>query len=247
MVVILSEVPSTSGFLWCAAAGETVTLVLAVVSLMPESPGPRGVGHLSYRRALPYAANTFLAYIYNRLDVLIVGALAGPSALAAYAPASRVQDAMLALPGAVTTVMAPEVARRAHSGDEEVRRLARRVAVRGFGAGVAISACLWLIAPALIVLLLGPAYEPSVGPTRVLIWFLPFAMVTSSALGYLIGTGRGRATTALFAISFGVSIGMHLSLDWWAGAMGAAVASLSRDPASAAAAWKHLRAAPPRH
>ena len=53
------------------------------------------------------------------------------------------------------------------------------------------------------------------------------------------------ATLAMlgFAAAFAVSVLLHLTLDWWLGAVGAAIASLSRDAANGLVAAVYARRA----
>ena len=66
---------------------------------------------IGLRAAFPFAANTVLSIAYNRLDIILVAVLTTAAQLAAYAPASRLQDAVYLLPTALAVVALPQTSR----------------------------------------------------------------------------------------------------------------------------------------
>ena len=225
--------------------GEVTVLCAALGLLMTErktEPSDQAwdPGSISVRNALPFAANTVLAIVYNRLDVILVAFLTTSSQLAAYAPASRFQDALYLLPASLSAVCLPHLARlmRPHSGLGEARAFVSRVWMIGLLLAVPAAIALILAMPNIIETLLGVAYLPSVMPSRILTLSIVVATIGAPVLALLVAAGRGAATTKAFAAAFGVSLTLHFALDWWLGATGAAIASLARDAANlAVAAW----------
>ena len=90
--------------------------------------------------------------------------------------------------------------------------------------------------PTVIGVLLGPDYEASVPAARILSLSMIVAVIGGPVLALLIAAGRGPATTKAFVAAFGASLALHLSLDWWLGSIGAAIASLGRDVVNVAVA-----------
>jgi O-antigen/teichoic acid export membrane protein len=231
--------------------GEVITLVASITALVV---GPRGVarseaGHrsssrLSFRAAAPFAANSVLNLAFNRFDVVLLAALTSADQLARYAPASRIQDAFYLIPVALSTIALPLVSREWHrSGTRAIRALVAQLIVLGLALALPAAIVVFVYAPEVISFVLGDDYSGAVRPTRILIWSLPFSAVTSVLLAALAGTNRATDTTRVFVVAFVVATAMHLSLDWWWGATGAAVASLSRDPAALCAAAIYARRA----
>jgi O-antigen/teichoic acid export membrane protein len=222
---------------WTLCGGEILTLILAARALLSESSGPQHQGHagrvsITLRAAAPFCANGILATAYNRFDVIILAALASVQQVGYYGPASRIQDALYLMPSAVGIVALPLVAAR-YAGDggrERVRRLTQRLIVVGLAVCVPITALVFLLTPLLVRVVLGPSYGGAVKPTQILIWFLPFAAVQAPLLSALAGTGHAGDTTKVFVATFVTAIVLHVLLDGWLGATGAAIASLSRDP-----------------
>lgn len=211
-------------------AGELGTLAIAGTAALLHADTNHGSGLLTVRESLPFAVNGILSTAYNRLDVIVVAALAAGQAAGEYATASRLQDALYLLPTTVGAVALPTIARTwGVDAKQDAGRVALGLAIAGATAGILVAAVLTMALPHVIELILGNRYEDSLGPTRILIWFLPFAMIQSPILAALGATGHAGAASKVFAVTLLVSMTLHLSLDWWAGAEGAAFASLARD------------------
>jgi O-antigen/teichoic acid export membrane protein len=223
------------------ALGELATALAAAVALRRRAH-PRGVPSpsvsprpITVRASLPFAANGLLAIAYNRLDVVLVAGLASATQLGLYAPASRMQDAASILPATMGIVALPFLA---STHDTAVaRRFVRRFAVYGIAIATVVAAVAFVFMPQILEAVLGEKYVDATVPCRILIWFLPFAAATAPLLAFLTAQGRAAATNVVFAAAFSVAIALHLALDWWWGARGAAVASLARDPVAAAVAF----------
>jgi len=216
--------------------GEGFTLVVAAIEVnrvarRTASFSSVGAQVLTLRSALPFAANSILSIAYNRFDVVILAALSSVTQLSFYAPASRIQDALYLLPSALGMVALPILAGLSSYAVEplEARRLVRLLIVGGLVLALPVSICFTIFAPTIIAVILGPAYIGAVPATRIIVWFLPLAVVQAPLLAWLAATGQAIQTTKVFVATFLAAGLMHLSLDWWWGATGGAVATLSRD------------------
>jgi O-antigen/teichoic acid export membrane protein len=215
-----------------AALGEAGTIAIASAFLLTSGDeSSRGSGRINLRTTAPFAINTVLGLTYNRLDVLIVAALTSAVQLAAYAPASRLQDALYVLPTALGAVALPLVAAAWRGGDgaREVDRLVRRLIFGGMALALPMAALTCIFAPQIIHLVLGANYEDATTPTRVLVWFLPFSVISAPPLAGLAALGRARDTVIVFGATFVAAIvGLALFVPWF-GAVGGATGSLLRD------------------
>lgn len=240
--VALWAAPESEAFMWLGAsflAGEAFTLVLATAALIRTKGSgvqvdggvARPAEALTLRSAAPFAANGILAMVYNRLDIVIVAALASSAAMTEYAPASRIQDVLYAIPGTVGAVAFPLMSRAwpGAGGPERVRRLVVQTVVLGLAVALPVAVVVFVFAPDLLRLVLGPEYVQAATPTRILVWFLPLAVIQAPLLALLAAMGRGTDTTRVLFGTFLIAMASHMALDPWAGASGAAVASLTRD------------------
>jgi O-antigen/teichoic acid export membrane protein len=214
------------------AVGELVTLVVSVGMIIaaPRAQALNPAALISFRQALPFAANAAMSMVYNRSDVVLVGALASASVAGLYGAASRGQDALYAIPAALGAVALPMISRVADEGGPEA---ARKLIVRfwRFGLAVALPVALvvFLAAPTIVPWLLGDAYSGAVRPLRVLVWFLPLAVIQAPILAGLAGIREGGQTTLIILVTLLASVVLQVFLTPRFGAIGAAAASLGRD------------------
>lgn len=213
-----------------ALLGESATFLAAAIFLRTR-PSRRAAPQVTLRQSAPLAANGLLSLAYNRLDVLLVTALAGTGQLDRYAPATRFQDALYFAPVALATVGLPVLALvfRKTRDVREVGRFATKLAVAAFLAGVPASTALCVFAPRIMKLALGNGYAGAATSVSIVVWFLPFSAVINVMTGALIAVGRSSDTTRIFVCSFAVSLVLHLSLDRSFGAVGGAIATVGRD------------------
>lgn len=218
-------------------AGELGTLLLSSIAVATRGPAHAplradAAEAITVRAALPFAGNSLLSLVYNRLDTVILAALSTPVQLARYAPASRIQDALYVLPASIATVALPVIARESVQPDGRtyVERLVRRLVFWSLIVSMPTAVVIFVFTPQLIEAVLGPEYSGTVTSLRILVWFLPLGAATAPLLAALAATGHAVDSTKVFAAAFGVAITLHLALDWWWGATGAAVSSLLRDP-----------------
>jgi O-antigen/teichoic acid export membrane protein len=179
---------------------------------------------------LQFAANSFINIAYNRVDMILVAALTSATQLAIYAPASRLQDALYLLPGAVYSVALPAMSQLgSRSRIVEAMVLVRRLAVVGFVASLGLAILVYAFIPQLLDALLGPDYSSSASAARIMVWSLPLAAIGSPLLAVLVGFGHGTASTRVFAAALMASVILNLALDPLLGASGAALAAVGRD------------------
>jgi O-antigen/teichoic acid export membrane protein len=213
-------------------AGESIALAVTLAAVgrieLLASEGHHGI---TLRNALPLAANAAMVQTYNRMDVLLVALLTSAAQVGMYAPASRIQDALYALPGAVGAVALSLFSRE--FGQERSLERVRSWVVTFVATGVvtagSIAVVLTVFMPTAVELVLGKAYLESVPAARIMVWSVVASSVVAPLVAALIATGHAGDTTKVYGATLAVALLLHFSLDWWAGAIGAAVASLGRD------------------
>jgi O-antigen/teichoic acid export membrane protein len=170
-----------------------------------------------------------LGIVYQRLALLLLPALAGPSQAGWYSAAGRIVEAAKIGHVSVFTALYPAMAQFRRAGDDAWRGSFLRPALLLLAAAMLGSAALWLLAPFLVPLLFGREFSSGVPALRVLAWMLiPYAVNSFLTLAFL---ARGEERSVLRAL--GASLLVLLALTaWWAparGAQGAAWAALGAE------------------
>ncbi|GAA1137587.1 hypothetical protein GCM10009630_40730 [Kribbella jejuensis] len=157
-----------------------------------------------------------------RLDVAILGALAGPAILGGYAVASKYAE-LLRLPGtALTWVFYPRLAKL---DQQRAAGLARRL-IRPTLLGVAVAAIpVAVLAGPVMRLLYGASFGSAVTPARVLVAGMVLAGASGVASAYLYGRGTPGLNSIAFGAGLVVTVVLDVTLIPRHGAMGAAIAS----------------------
>jgi len=157
-----------------------------------------------------------------RLDVAILGAMAGPAVLGGYAVASKYAE-LLRLPGtALTWVFYPRLAKLEEG---EASALARRM-IRPTLLGVAVAAVpVALLASPVMRLLYGESFAAAVTPARVLVAGMVLAGGSGIASAYLYGRGTPGMNSIVLGVGLVITVVLDVSLIPPLGALGAAIAS----------------------
>ncbi len=173
--------------------------------------------------ALPcYAANTaqFLNY---RLDVFIVGFLAGASSVGRYTLAVSLGQLLWLMSTSVASVLLPKIA--ASSDTAESIKQTARINRLSLWATVLGGAALAVLGSVAIPLLYGEAFRPTVAA---LLWILPGIVVFSNAnvlAAYIAGIGKPRLNLYASGLGLLVTITLDLILIPKLGIVGASMAS----------------------
>jgi len=163
-----------------------------------------------------------LSLVNLRLDVAILGALAGPAVLGVYSIASKYAE-LLRLPGlAVNYVLYPSFAR---GGATDARTRTRALLPRAAGLNALGALPLAIAAAPLLPLVYGRDFTGAVHPA----WILLFGLLGEGIAGligaYLYGVGRPGLNSVAIGAGVVVTVVLDLLLIPRYGAVGAAVAS----------------------
>lgn len=172
-----------------------------------------------------------LTLLNLRLDVAILGALAGPAVLGIYAVASKYAE-VLRLPGlAVTYVLYPRMAERPET---DAARWAGALLPRAFV--LTLLAALPLIAAVpLLPLVYGRAFQAAMIPALLLIGGLLGEGVAGVVSAYLYGVGRPGVNSLAISVAVVVTVGLDILLIPHYYAVGASFASAAAYLTSSAA------------
>ena len=196
-----------------------IASLLALASTRVHADGER----LPMRRYGSYAIRAYLPnlaqYGMLRMDVPIIQVLAGTTAVALYAVALPIGEALLLLPVAVALAIFPRVT----SGAVD-RKAADRISRTVLATAAIVAAAAALAAPVIIPVLYGAAYRGSVA---VVWWMLPGLVVFSGGRtlqAYLAATDKLRLIILATVAGITVCLVALLLLSSRFGAPGAAAA-----------------------
>jgi O-antigen/teichoic acid export membrane protein len=208
-------------------AGGVVKLLCIAASTRSVVPRmavhPRLVAPL-LRRSAPFYGSAIAAFLYQRVDILLLGALAGVAAAGEYAAAYRILDGILLLPAAAVVAFLPSwTARRRTAG-----------ASGGAGAVVVLLVCIGVLAGVglllarefLVDLLFGDEYRSSARILGILALSVPifYANIALVWIAYTRGKERRVAVLGLLALISNVALNIVLIREL--SGVGAAVATV---------------------
>jgi O-antigen/teichoic acid export membrane protein len=177
------------------------------------------------RRVVIFGAKSELASIAQilnlRINVLMLGALAGPGALGTYFVASRFAE-MLRLPAiALQFILQPRyaaISRRAAA--VKARALIPRAGLLTVAGAVPLALAVFLIP-----VIYGGPFSSAILPAQILLLGLTTEGLNAVTSAYLYGTGRPGLTSVAMGVGLVVTIGLDVWLIPPLGALGAALAS----------------------
>ncbi len=229
LAVVLLQVQETPEALAAAFLGGAVVklvfIATATRSLVPAMAVRPRIAVPLLRKGAPFYGSALAAFLYQRLDVLMLGALAGVATAGEYVAAYRILDGILLLPAAVVAAFLPSWAER---------RNANGSAIRGAGRVVLLLVCIGVLAGAelvlargfLVDLLYGDQYASSALILAVLALSVPifYADIALVWLAYVRGHEKRVALLGVVALFANVFINIVLIRAY--GGVGAAVSTV---------------------
>ncbi|GLJ63017.1 hypothetical protein GCM10017576_31480 [Microbacterium barkeri] len=176
------------------------------------------------RYALPRVVSEFLSQLLIWLDVLIVGAIAGPAAAGVYGAATRIASAGSLVDSAIRVVVSPVFSRLLHRRDHTALADLFRAATTWL---VLFSAPLYLLLAVfspLALSLLGPSFEEGAVALAALCLGSVVTFLAGSVHSVLLMSGRSGLAAANKAIAVTADVALLLVLVPLWGVTGAAVA-----------------------
>jgi O-antigen/teichoic acid export membrane protein len=177
----------------------------------------------SLRRAvhesMPFVLNGVALNIIPRLDTFILATLSATAA-GYFAIGDRVVGPAVMIPWVMTSAVYPFLARE--RGDSSA---GKKLLALFAGVGTLLAICGVLLAPTMIPLLFGEAYEPAVAVTQIMILATPFIYGNNILLAQLYTSGRERSV-------LGATIGTSIF-----GTVAIVVGQLSLGPTGAAGGY----------
>lgn len=202
-----------------------VGMAFHMFKLHPVIPPWRGI-----REALVEGWALFLSQasvsLYTSGNAFILGLLTNHTVVGYYSAAEKIVKAILGLLGPISQAAYPRFSKLAAESKEKALLWARRMLTFMGSAGFSLSVGIFISAPFIVSVLLGPQYDPSIAVMKV-IALLPFLIALSNVLGVqvMLPFGKDQAFT-LILLSAGilnVSVAVLLSPIWQATGMAVSV------------------------
>ena len=215
---------------------ETVGMALIAAALLcvfrslRASPVGGKVRALSTRKLLregfPLLLGSLAAMIYMRSDVLMLGKMAGFRAAGLYSAASQITEACALFPMAFLPALFPILLRWRERGPAFYRQQFERLFMGAALAGLAVATGVTLLAPLIVRILYGPAFNATAGILAVHVWSAIFLFVAILQTGYDITERLTWFTAMRTAGGSIVNIVLNYLLIPRYGASGSAVATI---------------------
>jgi len=234
-------------------AAQLVGAILAAGLCRAQIPGFRLPGRISWSTiapvliaSWPLAALGALLMLYQRLGVILLGAIGTEAATGWFAAAARVVEASKLAHNSLSGALLPALGRARSAGPRQgppaaVSASWKALAVLSLAAAFGLT----LFASPLCRILFGSGFDPAAGALRVIAWTLiPF---TLNAYFVLTHVAAGSERPALVAVGVGILVGAALGLLWIPrqGVMGACWSMLAAEWAQAGVYllnWSRARA-----
>jgi PST family polysaccharide transporter len=136
--------------------------------------------------------------LYTIGNGFVLGLFAPPTAVAYYMGAERISKNFATLLSPITQAVFPRTSHLAVHARGEAARLTRTSLFLMGGAGCVMGVLVFLGAPILVRLVLGPGYEPAVGVLRILACLPPLIVVSNVlAVQWMLALGLDRLVNRL--------------------------------------------------
>ena len=162
--------------------------------------------------------------LYGVGNAFVLGLFAPPTLVGYFASAEKISKAVFGLLNPIREALYPRLSNVVPVSPEKAARLARIGAMVMGAGGVLLGASVFVFAPLLVHLLLGPGFAPAVTTLRILAVLPPLLSITHSVgLQWLLPRGRdaevNRIILSAGALNLGLAILLaphfaHLGMAW---------------------------------
>jgi PST family polysaccharide transporter len=168
--------------------------------------------------------------LYQATNTVVLGLVAGPAAVGHYSAAEKIIQAAQGMLAPINQSVYPRVSRLMKDSRSEAYSLIRRVLRIQGSIALGLSLVLFLIAPAVIRIFYGPAYEQTIAVLRWLA-ILPFLVGLSNVLGIhtMMAMGMNRMVSLILVSAGALNLAILYFLAHRFGAVGAAMAVVTTE------------------
>jgi O-antigen/teichoic acid export membrane protein len=175
----------------------------------------------------PLLLNALLLNLFFRVDVFVIQAAQGDTALGTYDAAYKFVNMLIILPAYFTLAIFPILSRYAVDGGDQLLTAFRYASRLMLIAAWPITIATLALAPWMIRILGGDEFLPeSADVLRVIIWFLPLSFVNGVIQYTLIAANQQRTISGAFGLAVGFNFLANLIFVPLYGYMAAAVITI---------------------
>lgn len=167
-----------------------------------------------------------VSVIYLKIDIVMLGTMAGNEQAGIYAAASRLSELWYVFPATLAMRYYPDMLKAFEQGWDSYFLRLRRFAMMFFGAAFSIALIMSLLAPWLVQLLFGDQFSSAVDVLRIHIWAGCFIFVRYLISQHLVITEQEPLSLLSHGIGAILNVGLNLWLIPTMGIVGAAWATL---------------------
>src|SRR5215213_181000 len=214
----------------------TISIVLNVLLLRALRPafaseGTRNPLRGAFKFALPCYLGNLVQFLNYRLDLFILGALAGYASVGRYTLAVGLGQMIWLLSSSAANVLLPKIAASDGSTDsiQNTNRLNRLI----FAASLLSALCMGIVASQAIPLLYGAAFWPSFPALLLILPGIAAFSTVNILAAYLAGIGQPRLNLMVAVAALFVTVGLDLYLIPKLDILGASLASTASYSVSA--------------
>ncbi|MEZ4518354.1 MAG: flippase, partial [Chloroflexota bacterium] len=183
------------------------------------------------RTGFVLALGMVVTLLLGRLGTLSLSLLDSDAATGWFSAAARLVEGLKLIPAAVLGALFPVMAR--HNAQTDGRSVPTfaptRLLLIGLVLTIVVAIAIDLLSGPIVMVLYGPGYEPSVTVLRILVWVLPFSVVSLSLSFWLVAAGQERIVLIVMIPALLISAGlMGWAVDRF-GLTGAAAGSIGAE------------------
>lgn len=243
----------TGASLAAIAAATAVEALVAAVLLVLTHARYSTAGMLTWRwenswfrrlltGSVPMVLSGVVLMVYLRIDQVMLGAMATQTEVGLYAAAVRISEVWYFVPTAIVSSVFPGlVALRSSDPEQFEQKLQQLYNLLAF-LGYAVALPVTFLAPWLVQLLFGSAYQAAAPLLSVLIWAGLFANLSVVRNSHFIALDWGRSLLWATSLGAAANVLLNLLLIPRYGALGAAIATcLSYWVAAHGSCYTHRR------
>jgi O-antigen/teichoic acid export membrane protein len=175
--------------------------------------------------SVPMVLSGIVLMVYLRIDQVMLGALASQTEVGLYAAAVRISEVWYFVPAAIVSSVFPGLVQLRGTDSElfqlKLQRLYNLLAFLGYVVALPVT----FLAPWLVQLLFGTAYQSAAPLLAVLIWAGLFANLTVVRNAHFIAIEWGKALLWSTTLGAGCNVMLNFVLIPRYGAMGAAIST----------------------